>query len=327
MIQKSKPPIPAELVILREIAESLGYQVSTVDSQNQNLIQVTDPETKKNFFASNTGLGTYPINSHNNVGLTKDKLWTKLVLDRASLPTIPTRPVFTRPTLQEKRQQGYEVSDTLNWAQDQKFPLFIKPNKGSHGNNASFVWSVKDLEQKITTISQNDYLALISPIVQKPEYRIFVLKGQIKFSYKREHANILGDGQQTVKEILNEIPPDDAYITWQLSQLNLNQDSILPEATKLNLTECSNLSQGGEPTEIKFSHTPELNKWAQKVSNELGSQVCGIDVFTGPNGLEDVSQLSIIEVNGNPGLAGLYNAGHAEKVEEVWKEVLETYFK
>lgn len=321
---------PKELEILNLIATELGYKVSVVDRENLNLIKIQNKDTDRHYFASDSA-GIYPLNSRVAAGICSDKIWTNLILEQAGFSVVPGRAVLTRDLSYKFHAAGYDLEATLDWASGQNYPLFIKPNRGSMGRNASYVWNKEDLVNKFNQIAVQDYLAVLSPVFDQPEYRIFWLQGRIVYSYQRHKAHIIGNGEKNIQDLIDfalksnpQLVISKKYIDWQLNKKSYSSKTILPKLEKISLTECSNIAQGGQVREVKFVHNQELEAWVSKIAVELGCQVCGIDVFSSAESLEDPGQLRIIEVNSSPGLAGLFDSGHKKVVKEIWQEILES---
>lgn len=316
--------------------EKYGYEFAVVDKLSNSLFKIKDKDTGKCFYSSMRFSSRYPINNVVAFDLAKDKAWTEMVLKQNGFTVIPGDYFFVKSFSRLNRYIGKEIVDCIDYAEG-KFPLIVKPNKGSLGKNVVIVRDKHTLLNQLLTISKDDYIALVQEVQNYPEYRIFILNGNVEFVYRKKPQTLIGDGVRSIENLIDDynlsldkslayIKKDDEYITSTLIDKGLNLDAILPLGDTLIVRPNANISTGGEIVDYSEKVSAETEDWAKRISTVMGLNICGIDVFA-RNGINDSSQFMVIEVNGNPNLKGISNIGKQDKAVEIWGKVLSEYFK
>lgn len=134
----------------------------------------------------------YPLNKSSSVSLVQDKTYTYKILEDKGYKIPKTKSYHI------KKRNGFLVDDTLKISEGITYPCIIKPNKGSKGEGVRVLHNNNDLENQVKTISLMDYIAIVQEIVKGDEYRIFIVDGDIKFSYLKsggEIKNLSREGQ------------------------------------------------------------------------------------------------------------------------------------
>jgi cyanophycin synthetase len=243
------------------------------------------------------------------VELACDKEGTKNILSSAGVP-VPMGTVIEY--LDELEQAIADVGG---------YPIVIKPLDGNHGrgitiniNGAEEAESAYDLASKASKTRS----VIVEQYYQGNDHRVLVINGKVVAVAERVPAHVLGNGQNTIKELIELTNQDprrgDGHdnvltkiIVDQTSQAVLqkqgyNLDSVLPAQEVAYLRATANLSTGG----VAIDRTDEIhpqNVWlAQRVAKIIGLDIAGIDIVT-----SDISkpinetQGVIVEVNAAPG--------------------------
>lgn len=328
------------LTILAEVCQASGYRYELVDQFTEALVKISDGQ--RHFFAGMSKLGMYPLNSHHSVALANDKAWTYQVLHQAGFQIPPGDYFFLTPDWKEYRPEGKELVDALAYANKIGFPVFVKPNDGSSGFLAEIISDQPALEKHLTDIARISQIALVQKPIQQAEYRLFVVDDEVQFAYRRQRPFITGDGQHTIGELVtahntqiplakHRIDPATDFLREKLRAQKLSMTSVVPEGEKIEIAAHANLAGGGQLTEYQEILPVWVHEWASKVIKTVGLRVAGIDVFM-PKSLvdssvEETQNWTIIEVNSNPNLAGIYTNGHAKTAQKTWIKILHKYFK
>jgi len=298
------------------------------------LVEVSDG--KRSFFASNSSVGMYPLNSRFATQLVKDKAWGYKILEQKGYKIPEGQYFFLKDEYRELRGEGQELTDALEYAQD-KYPVFVKPNDSSLGILAEIIYNETELKEHLEKIAEGSWIAIIQEVIKQNEYRIFVVDGEIQFTYQRSPLCLIGDGASSIKDQIlktnqnikrpkNHIHLDNPFLKLQLKNLNLTPDSILKQNQKLAISPKSNLSAGGNLQNYSTRFSKATREWVKKLSRDLSLRVCGIDIFTSSN-LDNPEDFTIIEINANPSLSGIYEHGENEKALKIWKKILNKYFQ
>ncbi|MDA3840588.1 MAG: hypothetical protein PF572_05885 [Patescibacteria group bacterium] len=329
-----KPELPYSLQMLKEACKKYKYDFKIVDRVGNNLAEISN--SKKSFYSSNQRPGTFPLNFSFSSGITKDKTWTTKILKEKGFRTIKGEHFFLNDKHIDYRKNGREICDALNYAQD-KYPVFVKPNDSSSGLLAEIIHKEGELLKHLSKIEKISEIGIIQEVKNLDEYRIFAVDGRVQFMYQRKSACLRGDGKKRVDELLvelnqkitkkkNKILETDIFFRGVLSKNGFNLESILPKNRKINISSKANLSAGGEIKNYKKVVPTQINKWVSGLMKVFSLKVCGIDIFVdGDSDFPD--NFIVIEVNPNPGLSGIYREGYKDDTMEIWRIVLEKYFK
>lgn len=327
------PELPRQLALLIEAAEQLGYSWKTIDPHSNNLIEVSNG--KQSFFANNGSVGVYPTNRQFSAGVVKDKAWTKQILRRHGFTIIEGDYAFIREEYREMRGDGKERPDALAYAKQLGYPVFVKPNDKTKGIGAAIVYDETQLNQQLDALARLSHIALIEKVIDQPEYRLLVVNGRIEYAYRKEPARLIGDGIKTIADLLTDhnqklqpkyhVRDDNTFFQQQLKENGYRLASVLPKNESLFISAANNLSTGARLADYTEQFTPACRAWTKRLVELFGLSVCGLDIFS-PSGLDDPVAFTVIEINQNPHLAGIYDAGKREKVLAIFTTVLREFF-
>jgi len=328
------PQIPFSLVILKEACLKNGYDFKIFDSFGNNLAKISNG--KKTYYAGNGNPGTFPLNLSFASRIARDKAWTNKILNKSGFKVIMGEHFFVNDNNRSYRKAGREIVDALRYAKG-KYPLFVKPNDSVCGIFAEPVYKQSELRSQLKEISSISNIALVQEIHRLPEYRLYVVDGEVMFMYRRESPVIIGNRKEKIKNLItefnkgirkkkNHISLRSKFLLNELKRKKLNLNSRLLKGEELQIALKSNLSSGGEIAEYRKKANKEINNWAKLLTDAMSLRICGIDVFV-DGSVEDPKNYTVIEVNANPGLAGIYRAGFREDALKISGSILGKFFK
>ena len=331
-MKTKKNNLPLIISILDEACSSFGYSFNNLDDNSNMIFSVSNG--KKTFFSSVSGI--YPLNPSSNSKLVKDKVWTSMFLRSKGYKVPSGNHFFTIPNYLAFDTSGKEIEDALVFADSIGYPVFVKPNSCSQGLFAEIDYSPQEVRDHFDQISEVDHIAIVQEKITGLEYRIFVSNGEPQFAYSKSACKIIGNGKQNVLSLIdivnqniqktnNQINPSSIYLKNHLAEQGLSLNSFLKIGEELKVSSKKNLSAGGEIIDYTENFSDLTIDWAKELVNCLGLGVVGIDVFV-QDSINKPDGFTIIEVNNNPGLSGIYKLGKKEKVMDIWKKILETYF-
>lgn len=194
-------------------------------------------------------------------------------------------------------------------------PKVIKPYNLSSGkgitldvvaDNFDYAW--KKAESEYNDEAENAEI-LIQDQLPGIEARFLVVEGVYNSAILRVPTNIVGDGNQTVKQLLENknlqrasnahlnkflIKIDDD-LTGRLDKLGLNLNSILYEGEVVFLNKVSNIALGGDTYEISHLVSDNLKQLAESAVNAIPDlKSAGVDIMF--NSFDD-DKASVLEVN------------------------------
>lgn len=179
------------------------------------------------------------------------------------------------------------------------------------------------VKQAIKEAEEISDKVLLEEFVRGEDLRIIVIDNEVVAAAIRRPAQIRGNGEKTVKELIehqsrrraaatqgeSKIPMDDETLRCvQLAGYEMND--IVPDGVKLRVRKTANLHTGGTIHDVtdRLHHT--LARASIEAARALGIPLVGFD-FMVPD-VED-SEYVIIEANERPGLANHEPQPTAEK--------------
>lgn len=213
----------------------------------------------------------------------------------------------------------------LSLFQNLKKPLVVKPVNDQQGNNVylnintqeEYIAATKKIYQ---FYGRKKIEILVEEMFCGEEYRILASQKKILSVIKRLPANIIGDGQSTIKrliEIKNQDPLREKVLTYKkievndqvlkhLRQQDLNLQSIIANKKRVFLRPHSplDISLGGDTIDITEKIHPSVKKIVREIMASIpGLALTGIDYMSKDIGKEQTpDNYKIIEINASPSL-------------------------
>ena len=123
------------------------------------------------------------LNSSTNYLIAKDKSGTTWILDRHGVPAVEHFLVL-RPDSQGWTQAQDEAQRIFT--DRVGFPLVLKPNTGTNGNDVYKVDTMHELDATLTTLFETERAIALSPFIRVvKEYRVTVLDGEVLLAYAK----------------------------------------------------------------------------------------------------------------------------------------------
>lgn len=199
-------------------------------------------------------------------------------------------------------------------------PIVIKPKSTNFGIGINIFPDGANLEDIIHAFEiafKNDNTVLIEEFIKGKEYRFLVINDEVVGILHRVPANVIGDGEKTIKELV-EVKNQDplrgkGYVTplekirleenaeLFLKQQGKNFDYIPKKDEVVYLRENSNISTGGDSVDYTDDIPQKFKDIAINAARAAGAKICGVDMM-----LEDYrdenTNYAIIELNFNPAI-------------------------
>lgn len=243
------------------------------------------------------------------VELACDKEGTKTILRNAGVP-VPKGTVIHY--LDELQDAIDEVGG---------YPIVLKPLDGNHGRGITInITSREEAEEAydLASAASKSKSVIVERYYTGRDHRVLVVNGQVVAVAERVPAHVIGNGQSTVTELIEEVNRDpqrgeghdnvltritiDKLTLDLLTKQGFTLDSVPPVGERVFLRATANLSTGGIAVDRTDEIHPE-NVWMfSRVAKIIGLDIAGIDVVTA-----DISQPLqqengvIVEVNAAPG--------------------------
>ncbi len=242
------------------------------------------------------------------VDVASDKDLTTRLLSAAGLPVPKQESIRTA-------DQAVAVANRIG------YPVVCKPLDGNHGRGVCLDLQDADAVSAAFPVAQEQSRrggVIVESYVDGRDYRCLVIGGRLTAIAERVPAHVVGDGKQTVRELVHETNADprrgighekvltritlDAGAEELVRSQGLELDDIPDEDRMVQLTLTGNMSTGGISIDRTFDAHPENVEVAEEAARVIGLDIAGID-FICPDIAEPVRETggAICEVNAAPG--------------------------
>jgi cyanophycin synthetase len=242
------------------------------------------------------------------VDVASDKSLTNQLLDSAGLP-VPRATVVTTE------------DDAVAAANRLGFPCVVKPLDGNHGRGVHLDLRSDDAVRAAFHGALRESRSgdvIVETYVAGNDYRCLVIGGKVAAIAQRMPASVTGDGEHTVRElvdiansdprrgighekVLTRIKVDEAAEALVATQ-GSGMDDIPSAGTWIKLALTGNMSTGGTSIDRTIEAHPDNVEIAETAAQIVGLDVAGID-FICPDIATPVRETggAIVEVNAAPG--------------------------
>jgi glutathione synthase/RimK-type ligase-like ATP-grasp enzyme len=320
------PPYPEQALYVSRACAALGLTFTDHDDGHGYLFSVSDGTHR---FVSGAGaICAYPLNSASAYAISRDKAHTAAVLSASAIPVIPGQLFFVTEHFKALRPDGREASDAVATLTRAGKAMFCKPNMGARGDFAEIISDVAALGDYIERVRSRYDAILLQPVVDGDEYRVFCIDGDPIFVTAKAGFSLTGDGKRSLGELLAEqngklaaagiSPLGDGALPRDAGTIPTNGETVALRGRR-------NLSAGGGIADFAADVPAPLAEIARKAADAVGLRVSGVDIFDA-SPARDLSDLVVIEVNGNPSIASLSRIGRDDLVDAIWTRVIRTWF-
>lgn len=236
----------------------------------------------------------------------QDKDLTKRLLHAAGVPVPLGKPV-------ETVDEAWEVALKVG------LPVVVKPQDGNQGKGVTVnITDRAQLEEAYKNAA--DYgTVMVERFLPGHDFRLLVVGDQLVAAARREPPQVLGDGEHTVRQLVDVVNQDprrgeghatsltkirlDDIAVARLAMQGLTPDSVPDKGQRVILRNNANLSTGGTATDVTDDVHPEVAARAVAAAQMVGLHICGVDMVaeTVLRPLEEQGG-GFVEVNAAPGL-------------------------
>ncbi len=296
LLQEYDLELSTKILINQAIKESYHYNVL---DEFTNTIEISKKNQKELIVqATKTNADTYA-----NILMLENKYMTKKILFDNNI----------------KVPMGQYISkkNEVNYSLFKDYKMVIKPVDTNFGLGISILEkgsSKKDIDKALELAFSYSKKVIIEEFFEGQELRFLIIDGKLVSIVKRTPANVIGNGIDTIEELVNKknksslrskgyiTPLEKIQITEYeenfLYQKGLDKNYIPNDNEVIYLRENSNISTGGDSEEI-FDEISEYYKDISiKATKAMGVSICGIDMIVS----NDMQDYVIIEANFNPAI-------------------------
>ncbi|MDF7813642.1 cyanophycin synthetase [Hymenobacter sp. YC55] len=283
------------------VSEAASRGIPYIQLKNSGIIQLGYGVNQKRIWATTT---TYT--SHAGVEIAGNKNRTKAMLHDAGVLVPQGTTVYSEDGLRDA-------------IEELGFPLVTKPLDGNHGKGVTIrIMNWEDAVEGLKMAQAYSRAVIVEQFIEGADFRLLVVNGKLIAAAKRTPAAVVGDGQHTIQELIDEVNKDprrgvghekvltsikaDKHTLDILKGLKLTLESVLPEGETVYLKSTANISTGGTATDVTDLMHPYNVLLAERVAGIVGLDICGIDLMTTDIAVPlNETRGAVIEVNAAPG--------------------------
>ncbi|WP_415348692.1 bifunctional glutamate--cysteine ligase GshA/glutathione synthetase GshB, partial [Clostridium perfringens] len=250
----------------------------------------------------------------------KDSYITALIMENK----LVTKDILRENNIRVPKGKDYDNTDEakkdFRLFKDEK--IVIKPKSTNFGLGISIFpgeYSREDYNKAVEIAFREDSSILIEEFMTGKEYRFLVIGEEVVGILHREPANVIGNGESTIEELVFEKNKDPlrgkGYKTplekiklGEIEEMFLKNQGLsfkyIPKnGEKIYLRENSNISTGGDSIDFTDKIHPSYKEVALKSAKAVKALICGVDMVI-DNIEEEAKEKNhgIIELNFNPAI-------------------------
>jgi cyanophycin synthetase len=200
------------------------------------------------------------------------------------------------------------------------YPVVVKPLNNDRGEGVfSNLYSSAELISAFKKAAEFSQNIIVQRHVEGEDYRLLVVNGKCLVVTRRDPAAVVGDGEHTIRELVDianqdprrgdssrsyliKLALDDISLDV-LAQQGFEADAIPACGEKVLLRQIANFSTGGTVEDVTERVHPDNALLAVRAARAIGLSIAGVDLL-----ISDIERSwrevdgHIIEVNGGPGL-------------------------
>ena len=243
---------------------------------------------------------------HIGVEIASDKEETNKLLGDLGLPVARQELVYSE---REAARAGARIG----------FPVVVKPLNANHGRGVTIgVESADDAAAAFGVAREHSRAVIVESYIEGLDHRLLVVNGELVAASKRVPGHVVGDGEHSIEELMEEVNRDprrgighekvltrlalDHQADELMKAVGYTASSVPARDEIVYLRSTANLSTGGTAVDVTDVVHPINREMAVRAVKAIGLDVAGVDFLT-----TDISQShrlhggAICEVNAAPG--------------------------
>jgi len=199
------------------------------------------------------------------------------------------------------------------------YPVVLKPLSGNHGRGVSINLKTKEeIETAFEKAREHGRSIVVEAFIEGFDHRLLVVNGKLVAAAKRMPGHIVGDGKNTVGQLVDIVNDDprrgvghekvltrlefDHQAERLLEKLGYDRDTVPENGEEVFLRSTANLSTGGTAIDVTDTIHPDNREMAERTIKAIGLDIGGVDFLS-----RDITESyrdtggGICEVNAGPG--------------------------
>ncbi len=240
------------------------------------------------------------------VDLASDKEETNHILRDLGLP-VPSQKLARSST------------DAKRAARRIGYPVVLKPLSANHGRGVSTNLNTpEEIEVAFDKAREHHRTVIVESFITGLDHRLLVIDGKLVAAAKRVPGHVVGDGRQTIEQLVEEVNQDprrgvghekvltrlefDHQAERLLKACGYDRSTVPAEGEVVYLRTTANLSTGGTAIDVTDVIHPDNREMAERAIRGIGLDIGGVDFLT-----DDITRSyhetggAICEINAGPG--------------------------
>jgi cyanophycin synthetase len=283
------------------VAEARRRGIPAMRLDDHSLVQLGWGRRQQRLRASITGRTAFV-----GVDIASNKDLTKTLLAQAGVP-VPRGAVVR------------SADEAVTEASRLVGPVVVKPLDGNHGRGVTTGLSdAPAIRAAFEAAAQISRRVVVEQHFEGHDHRLLVVDGQLVAAARRVPAQVVGDGQRAIRDLVEAVNQDprrgeghenvltkiriDGLVEARLAKLGMTPDSVPAAGETVTLRATANLSTGGTAIDCTDVIHPDNVCVAVRAAAMLGLDVAGID-FICPDITRSAHEVGggVVEVNAAPG--------------------------
>lgn len=254
---------------------------------------------------------------------------TKDYLSKAGVP-VPEGETF---------EEDVDDKTIVNYAEKLGYPLVLKPSDGTGGNGViANIKNEDEFKQALDYVKYelNYKKLIVEKYIPGEDYRIYVIDNKVIAAFKKDPANVIGDGTNTIENLIrlknekrtktpalkNRPIRVDRETNRLLTSNGYTMKSVPKKGEQVFLKTKNNVSAGGDSIDVTDELTSEICDIAIRAANAIPGLVqTGVDMMVDLKN----NKGAVLELNSRPHItAHLYPI--VGKSRDIPKAVIDYYF-
>ncbi|HET6531872.1 MAG TPA: cyanophycin synthetase, partial [Actinoplanes sp.] len=244
------------------------------------------------------------------IDIAGDKQVTRELMAAAGVPVVPGGAART-------------AADAVRLLHELGAPVVVKPRHGRQGEHVAMHLATPEAVTAAVTAAGGD--VVVERQLPGRDYRVLVVNGEIAAAAERIAAHVVGDGEHTVAELIEQTNADprrgeghsrvltrlqvDDAVTAVLDRQGCTLDTVPGAGHQVWLRDNANLSTGGTSRDVTDRLHPDVRRLCLRVAALVSLDIAGVDLRLPdiaeplpPTGDPDRVTAGVIEINAVPGL-------------------------
>ncbi len=262
--------------------------------------------------------GKMPLNSSGSAKISKNKNLTKKILAYAGIKT----------------PKGFLINDAeklelLMNSTALRYPLVVKPNDEALGQGVvADISDFGELRRVMKNILTDRKNVLVEEYFDGVDHRFLVLDGVVLAVAMRVKPQVIGDGVNTIKTLVNSYNegrirkvPFDGELSRYLGHQGYDINSVPQKGGKVILRGNSNYRTGGRSVDVTDTVAKGYKEIAGTAARVLGMRLAGVDILIKDN--KKFGDYTVTEVNSVPGFDVHLQPDEGKKRVEILDKILD----